>query len=162
MFDKHNVASSVYFSVKAITSILTSFISGTSAVIFLNVIFARTSQPRRRPFWARPLKTEQPNWLFDVCSQEAGFGCTSGSVPEETHSDTGYDWKTTTSSKGETLFLFLVVLTFRSYFCVSDVEREVSFFQRLRGKEELNGRMKRTTRTLNLILLLQALILRWY
>ena len=47
MFDQHHVASSVYFSVKAIVSNLTSFISGTSAVIFLTVIFARTSPPRK-------------------------------------------------------------------------------------------------------------------
>ena len=58
MFDQHNVASSVSFPVKAKVSNLTSLISGTLAVIFLNVIFARTSPPRRRPFWARPLKTE--------------------------------------------------------------------------------------------------------
>ena len=36
-------------------------------------------------------------------------------------------------------FFFSVVLTFRSSFCVSAVVREVSFFQRLRGKEEWNG-----------------------
>ena len=36
-------------------------------------------------------------------------------------------------------FFFSVVLTFRSSFCVSDIVREVSFFQRQRGKEESNG-----------------------
>ena len=39
MFDKHNVASSVYFSIKAIVSNLTSSISGTSAVIFFKRYF---------------------------------------------------------------------------------------------------------------------------
>ena len=57
------------------------------------------------------------------------------------HGDTGYDWKTTPSSKGNTYicFFFSVVLTVRWSFCVSDLVREVSFFQRLRGKEEWNG-----------------------
>ena len=47
---------------------LTSFISETSAVIFFNVIFDRTSPSRRRLFWARPLKIEHAKlivWLVD-------------------------------------------------------------------------------------------------
>ena len=39
MIDKHHVVSSVYFSIKAIVSNLTSFISGTSAVIFFKRYF---------------------------------------------------------------------------------------------------------------------------
>ena len=108
MSDQYNVASWVYFSNKEITSNLTGFISGTLVVIFLNnVIFARTSPPRRRLFGRALSRPSTPNRLFDVRSQEARFGCTSGSVPEETHGDTGYDWKTTPSSKGNSdMFLF--------------------------------------------------------
>ena len=141
MFDQHNVASSVYFSVKAIVSNLTSFISGSSAVIpYFETLFSLEHHRLEDVCFGRALsRRNTPNWLFDVCSQEARFGCTSGIVPEETHSNTGYDWKTTASSKGNALSLFSVVLTFRSYFCVSDIVREVSFFQRQRGKEEWNG-----------------------
>ena len=47
MFDQHNVVSSEYFFyVKAIISNLTSFISGTSDAIFLNLFFARTRDRR--------------------------------------------------------------------------------------------------------------------
>ena len=58
MFDQHNVASSVtvFFSVKAIISNLTSFISENSA-IFLHVFFAGTSPPQGRRF-GRALKTK--------------------------------------------------------------------------------------------------------
>ena len=37
------------------------------------------------------------------------------------------------------IYFFSVVLTVRWSFCVSDLVRRVSFFQRLRGKEEWNG-----------------------
>ena len=43
---------------------LTSFISETSAVIFFNVIFDRTSPSRRRLFWARPLKIEHAKLII--------------------------------------------------------------------------------------------------
>ena len=140
MFDQHNVSSSVYFSVKAIISNLTSLVSGTSAFIWLNVIFARTSPPWRRPLWARPLKTEHAKLIVWRMLSRSSFWM--------------YFWQrswrkrivrlVTTEKRLQVLkvthcFFFSVVLTFRSSFCVSDVVREVSFFHRLRGKEEWNG-----------------------
>ena len=130
MSDQYNVASWVYFSVKEIISNLTSFISGSSVVFFLNnVIFARTSPPRRRLFGRALSRPNTPNWLFEVCCQEARFGSTSDCVPEETHGDTSYvDWKTTAIFKGNTLFLLSDVLTIRWSFCVSDLVRWSELF----------------------------------
>ena len=82
---------SCFLYVKAIISDLTSFISGTSAVIFLNVIFAQTSPPLRRLFGRALSRSSTPILLFDVCSQEARFGSSYGCVPEETQGNTGYE-----------------------------------------------------------------------
>ena len=49
------------FSVKAIISNLTSFISETSAVIFLNV--QSNIAASKTTLWARPLKTEYPKLI---------------------------------------------------------------------------------------------------
>ena len=61
-----------------------------------NIAASKTS------FWARPLKTGHSKLnACDVCSLEA-LEIFSGCVPEETHIDADYDWKTTQSSKGKT------------------------------------------------------------
>ena len=130
---------SVFFSLKAIISNLTSFIAGNSAIIFLNVFFfAGTSPPGRRRFGRALSRPSTPNWSFDVCSQEARFGSTSGCVPEETHGNTSYDWKTTPSSKGNTdIFSFFSCFNCWMIFLCFRLTASVkwAFFQRLRGKE---------------------------
>ena len=97
MFDQHNVIS-VFFLLKRKCH-LTSFISVNSAVSFFNVIFARTSRPRRRLYGrAGPSQdlARQTDCLTVLCSQEAPFGSTYDFAPEETHAeephgDTDYD-----------------------------------------------------------------------
>ena len=137
MFDEHNVASSVCFF------LLTSFISGTSAVIFLNVFFCSKIAASRTSFWARPLKTELAKLIFWRLLARSSFwkyfwllswrnACMATLVTTE---------KRLQVLKVIHIFVsfFSVVLTVRWSFCVSDLVREVSFFQRLRGKEEWNG-----------------------
>ena len=89
------------FSNKPTLSDLKSFVSGTSYVVFLNTFFVLTSCPPRRLFGRALSRPSAPNWLFDECSQEVRFGIISCCVPEETHDDSNFDWKTTQSSKGK-------------------------------------------------------------
>ena len=65
----------------------------------------------------------------------SSFGSTSGCVPEETHIDADYDWKTSQVLKVRQIFFY--ALTVRLSLLVSDLEHEVSVRQqRLRGNEE--------------------------
>ena len=103
MFDQHNVVSSGFFF------LLTSFISGTSAVIFffenrrLEDIFlgAPSEDPARQTeFLTFALKKLGLEVL------QAAF------LKKRMHGDSGYDWKTTPSSKGITDICFFLFSCF--------------------------------------------------
>ena len=69
--------------------------------------FSKTS------FWARPLKTDHSKLnACNVCSLEAHLEVFFGCVPEETHADADYDWKTSQSSKGKTDLFMLYLLDY--------------------------------------------------
>ena len=101
---------------------------------FLNLFFCSNIASSKTSFWARPLKTDHSKLnACNVCSLEAHLEVLSGCVPEETHVDADYDWKTSQSSKGKT---DVYALPFRLSLWVSDLVHEVSVRQqRLRGKE---------------------------
>ena len=110
-------------SIGPILSNLKSFISGTADVIFLNLFFARTSPPRRRLFWARPFKTVLAALLAAFLKKRMATLITTE--------------KPLQVLKVMQIYIFFsVVLTVRLCFCVAELVREISVFQRLRGKDE--------------------------
>ena len=82
---------------KPIINNLKSFISGTSDFV-LTSFFLLERGRLEDVFWARPLKIGHSKLnTCDVCSIEAHLEVFSGCVPEETHIDADYHWKTTQS-----------------------------------------------------------------
>ena len=98
--DQHNVASPLYFFFKPIINNLKSFFSGTSEVVFF-IFFLLEHRRLKDVFLGAPSEDRpQPRIL-----SRSSSGSTSGCVPEETHIDSDYDWKTSQVLKVRQIFL---------------------------------------------------------
>ena len=141
MFDQHNIASSVYFSVKAIVSTLTSFISGTSASyrIFQSYFRSNIAASKTSVLGAPSQDGARQTDYLTYALKKLVLDVLLAAFLKKRIATLGTTEKRLQVLKVTHYFFFSVVLTFRSSFCVSDIVREVSFFQRQRGKEEWNG-----------------------
>ena len=134
MFDEHNVASSVcFFSVN-------KFCFRNFSRHFFKRLFLLENRCLEDVFLGAPSqdRARQTNCLTFARKKLVLEVLPAAFLKKRMHGDTGYDWKTTPSSKGNTdIFSFfscfncwMILLCFRLSASV-----KWAFFQRLRGKE---------------------------